>query len=158
MIKRTSFLFFISVLTLHAAQKPNILVVMLDDFGTGQFAPVARQLNVTDVDPAFREYTAALEETYDPQVALEASRRAMPFMETLAEKARAGSARRRSPAPDPKPLFQVRPDQVPTGEGRFREPVLYLQERVGLNGKLFNIMKFRSMSVDAEQAGHQGRA
>ncbi|MEQ8783476.1 MAG: TIGR03013 family PEP-CTERM/XrtA system glycosyltransferase [Roseibium album] len=38
-------------------------------------------------------------------------------------------------------------------EGRFREPVLYLQERVGLNGNLFNIMKFRSMSVDAEQAG-----
>lgn len=66
--------------------KPNILVVMLDDFGTGQFAPVARQLKVEDVDPAFREYTAALEETYDPQVALEASRRAMPFMEKLAEK------------------------------------------------------------------------
>jgi uncharacterized sulfatase len=65
--------------------RPNILVVMLDDFGTGQFAPVARRLKVTDVDPAFREYTAALGKTYDPQVALEASRRAMPFMEKLAE-------------------------------------------------------------------------
>ncbi len=69
-----------------SAESPNILVVLLDDFGTGQFAPVARHLNITDVDPAFLEYTAGLEETYDPQVALEASRRAMPFMETLAEK------------------------------------------------------------------------
>lgn len=75
-----------TVVSALAADRPNILVIMLDDFGTGQFAPVARQLNVTDVDPAFREYTAALEEAYDPQVALEASRRAMPFMETLAEK------------------------------------------------------------------------
>lgn len=32
-------------------------------------------------------------------------------------------------------------------------PVLYLQERVGLNGRLFNVVKFRSMRVDAEQDG-----
>ena len=61
----------ISALSLQAAQQPNILVVMLDDFGTGQFAPVARQLNVADVDPAFLAYSAALDESYDPQVALE---------------------------------------------------------------------------------------
>jgi len=32
-------------------------------------------------------------------------------------------------------------------------PVLYMQERVGLNGRLFNVIKFRSMRTDAEQDG-----
>lgn len=32
-------------------------------------------------------------------------------------------------------------------------PVLYLQERVGLNGRLFNVVKFRSMRIDAEHDG-----
>ncbi len=32
-------------------------------------------------------------------------------------------------------------------------PVLYRQERVGLNGRLFNVIKFRSMRCDAEQDG-----
>lgn len=32
-------------------------------------------------------------------------------------------------------------------------PVIYYGERVGLNGDLFNIMKFRSMVVDAEKYG-----
>src|SRR2546429_6162515 len=34
-----------------------------------------------------------------------------------------------------------------------RGPVLYRQERVGKNGRTFTLMKFRSMRVDAEQAG-----
>jgi sugar transferase (PEP-CTERM system associated) len=32
-------------------------------------------------------------------------------------------------------------------------PVLYRQERVGLNGRLFNVVKFRSMRTDAEKDG-----
>lgn len=32
-------------------------------------------------------------------------------------------------------------------------PMLYLQERVGLNGRLFNVIKFRSMRTDAEKDG-----
>ncbi len=32
-------------------------------------------------------------------------------------------------------------------------PVLYFQERVGLNGRLFNVVKFRSMRADAEKDG-----
>ena len=32
-------------------------------------------------------------------------------------------------------------------------PILYLQERVGLNGRLFNVVKFRSMRTDAEHDG-----
>lgn len=34
-------------------------------------------------------------------------------------------------------------------------PVFYLQERVGINGRPFNIIKFRSMYVDAEVEGPQ---
>ena len=38
-------------------------------------------------------------------------------------------------------------------EGKFRHPVLYLQQRIGENGRVFNVVKFRSMSVDAEKDG-----
>ena len=34
-----------------------------------------------------------------------------------------------------------------------RGPILYYQARVGLNGRPFNVMKFRSMATDAEAAG-----
>ena len=34
-----------------------------------------------------------------------------------------------------------------------RGPVLYKQERVGKNGRIFTLMKFRSMRVDAEKDG-----
>lgn len=34
-------------------------------------------------------------------------------------------------------------------------PIFFFQERVGLNGKYFNIIKLRSMSVDAEKNGAQ---
>ncbi len=38
-------------------------------------------------------------------------------------------------------------------ESGFRGPVLYRQERVGVWGKVFHVLKFRSMRVDAEQDG-----
>jgi lipopolysaccharide/colanic/teichoic acid biosynthesis glycosyltransferase len=34
-----------------------------------------------------------------------------------------------------------------------RGPVLYRQDRVGLNGRVFTLLKFRSMRMDAEAAG-----
>lgn len=38
-------------------------------------------------------------------------------------------------------------------EDGIRAPVIFRQKRVGLNGRVFNVMKFRSMSVDAEADG-----
>ncbi|MGF2735008.1 TIGR03013 family XrtA/PEP-CTERM system glycosyltransferase [Marinobacter sp. DUT-1] len=38
-------------------------------------------------------------------------------------------------------------------EDGFRAPVIYSQERVGLNGKVFRVHKFRSMVTDAEKNG-----
>ena len=38
-------------------------------------------------------------------------------------------------------------------ESRFRAPIFYHQDRVGLNGKVFRVHKFRSMRVDAEKDG-----
>jgi sugar transferase (PEP-CTERM system associated) len=38
-------------------------------------------------------------------------------------------------------------------ESRFRGPVLYRQQRVGLDGRYFEVTKFRSMRTDAEQGG-----
>ncbi len=38
-------------------------------------------------------------------------------------------------------------------ESRFRDPVFYRQQRVGLDGRLFDVLKFRSMRTDAEEDG-----
>jgi lipopolysaccharide/colanic/teichoic acid biosynthesis glycosyltransferase len=62
-----------------------------------------------------------------------------------------------------KTLGQIRLDSVSAGWLIFGDgfsqgwlsggPILYLQERVGLNGRLFNVIKFRSMRTDAEMDG-----
>ncbi|MBF0358021.1 MAG: TIGR03013 family PEP-CTERM/XrtA system glycosyltransferase [Magnetococcales bacterium] len=38
-------------------------------------------------------------------------------------------------------------------ESRGRGPIFYFQKRVGFNGRIFEVMKFRSMRTDAEQDG-----
>jgi sugar transferase (PEP-CTERM system associated) len=40
-----------------------------------------------------------------------------------------------------------------SAESAFKHPVLYRQERVGIDGKTFTLMKFRSMSMNAEKDG-----
>jgi lipopolysaccharide/colanic/teichoic acid biosynthesis glycosyltransferase len=49
-------------------------------------------------------------------------------------------------------LFAVISMKITEG---IRAPILYKQERVGLDGEPFNIVKFRSMRLDAEKAGAQ---
>jgi len=38
-------------------------------------------------------------------------------------------------------------------EEGFRAPILYRQQRIGINGQSFDVLKFRSMSIDAEKDG-----
>ena len=68
-------------------RKPNVLLIVMDDFGTGQFAPMVKDLELEDLDPGFLAYTDRLEEefAYNKQAALKAAKRAMPFMDELAE-------------------------------------------------------------------------
>lgn len=50
------------------------------------------------------------------------------------------------------PVFIVLAIMVKVGS---KGPIFYRQERVGLNGKIFKIIKFRTMFTDAEKAGPQ---
>jgi sugar transferase (PEP-CTERM system associated) len=50
------------------------------------------------------------------------------------------------------PLMLATAVAIKLEEG-WRAPVFYLQERVGLGGRVFRLIKFRSMRIDAESAG-----
>lgn len=52
------------------------------------------------------------------------------------------------------PVMLITAMLIKLEEGR-KAPVFYFQERVGLDGEPFNIIKFRSMRVDAEKNGAQ---
>jgi uncharacterized sulfatase len=66
---------------------PNVLIVVLDDFGVGQFAPVAKEVELGQIAPDFLAYTLGLgdDKSYDPKAALAAARTAMPFIDSLAD-------------------------------------------------------------------------
>ena len=71
---------------IYAASRPNIVLVLLDDFGVGQFAPMAKHLSVEDISHEHLQYVASLgDKRYTPGTALEFSQRAMPTMDKLAE-------------------------------------------------------------------------
>lgn len=78
--------FFLTTAAASAAPppRPNIVLVMMDDFGTGQFAPLAARLNDADVDPAFAEFLQRRNAGYTPAAALAMARQAMPEMTRLA--------------------------------------------------------------------------
>ncbi|QHI69805.1 sulfatase family protein [Tichowtungia aerotolerans] len=82
-------LFFYSAAALAlsvSAEPPNVLVVMMDDFGGGQFAPLADRLNEQSFDPAFVSFVASMKNggQYSNTEALAAARKAMPTMSRLA--------------------------------------------------------------------------
>jgi len=52
------------------------------------------------------------------------------------------------------PVMLITTILIKLDEG-LKAPIFYLQERVGLDGQSFNIIKFRSMRIDAEKNGAQ---
>jgi len=60
-----------------------VIIVMMDDFGHGQFAPNASAITAKDYDPAFVEFMAR-HGGDRPEVGLEYARRAMPALSALA--------------------------------------------------------------------------
>ena len=73
-----------SAAVLYASQ-PNVIFVMLDDFGYSQLETYARGLTIDDLDPALLEHVAQRKE-YTPEQAFEAVRKASPTLSRLADK------------------------------------------------------------------------
>jgi arylsulfatase len=67
-----------------AEPRPNVVLVMMDDFGFGAFAPNAQGLSAEDYDPAFVAYLRRHNVAYDGAQPIEFARRAMPTMMSLA--------------------------------------------------------------------------
>jgi len=65
------------------AKQPNVIFVMLDDFGHAQLETYAEGLTVDDLDPALIEHVAERGE-YTPEQAFEAVRKASPTLSRLA--------------------------------------------------------------------------
>jgi uncharacterized sulfatase len=70
-----------------AGERPNFLFILTDDFGVGQFAPLADDLAESDFDPRFVAFVNRLDEgdAYSGVEALEAARKAMPTLSRLAD-------------------------------------------------------------------------
>lgn len=67
--------------------RPNILFILADDLGVGQFAPLASALNEENFDPKFADYVRRLpaDVSYSGADALQAVRQSMPTLSRLAE-------------------------------------------------------------------------
>lgn len=70
--------------TTTGAQRPNIVLIMMDDFGIGHFAPHANALKLSANDPELADHTRRRGNPYSAEDALAFSRRAMPTMMSLA--------------------------------------------------------------------------
>lgn len=64
--------------------KPNVIFIMLDDFGYSQIAYNSERISANDYDPLFLEFTLERGD-YSPDEALEFSRRATPTLSRMAE-------------------------------------------------------------------------
>jgi uncharacterized sulfatase len=69
-----------------APQRPNVLVLVMDDFGIGHCTPYADTLDAETLDPAYRAFLRERNVGYEPSEALALSRRAMPVLSSLAKK------------------------------------------------------------------------
>ncbi|MFB3828972.1 MAG: sulfatase [Bryobacteraceae bacterium] len=67
-------------------RRPNIIVVMMDDFGIGHFAPHAESLRAGQSDPAHIQFIRERGAAYSEEEALAISRRAMPTLSALARR------------------------------------------------------------------------
>jgi uncharacterized sulfatase len=70
---------------LAAPKRPNILLIVMDDFGIGNFAPHAATLKTSDFDPAYVQFLKDRKVPYDPAEALEMSQRAMPNLTAMSK-------------------------------------------------------------------------
>lgn len=78
-------LFFAACATKNEEQhRPNVIFIMLDDFGYSQIAYNSEQISSEDYDPLFLKYTLENGD-YAPDKALEFSRIATPTLSRLAE-------------------------------------------------------------------------
>ena len=88
-MKRILFALGFGVIMLSSCKKetaklPNLLFVMMDDLGYGQFAMHNGSLSVEAFDPFFMSLVTERQD-YSPEQALEFSRQAMPTLECLAK-------------------------------------------------------------------------
>lgn len=66
------------------AKRPNILVVMMDDFGIGHCSPYSTAMTAKDMDPAYSDFLRRRKAGYEIDLSFEFSRKAMPELSSLA--------------------------------------------------------------------------
>lgn len=68
----------------EGVEKPNVIFIMLDDFGYSQIACNSEEISEKDYDPLFLQYTLENGD-YSPEQALEFSRKATPTLSRMAK-------------------------------------------------------------------------
>lgn len=84
-MNRREFLAMAAMPPLALSRRPNVLIVLLDDFGIGHCAPYAESMQDTVLDPAYLAFLREKGVPYQPEEALALSRRAMPTLNALAK-------------------------------------------------------------------------
>ncbi len=79
---------FLASLTLPLAaapRRPNVLIVLLDDFGIGHCTPYSESMKADILDPVYLAFLRDHKVAYTPDEPLALSRRAMPTLNALAK-------------------------------------------------------------------------
>ncbi len=72
--------------TTAKAERPNIVVLMMDDFGIGHFAPMAARMKAADFHPEYAQWLKAKGVPYSAEQALDCAQRAMPNLMEMARR------------------------------------------------------------------------